>query len=110
VTYNVVVTNGSTQDALTVSSLSDNIYGDITSVHGGVLSTTCGQSGAGQPGALPALVAAGGTYSCSFVGRISSCAQTVLDTVTASATDDDGASYTPSGQAKVIVSVTSPTP
>jgi hypothetical protein len=104
VTYNVVVTNGSAQDTLTLNTLTDNVYGDIASVHGNVISTTCGQaSGAGT---LPAVIAASGNYSCSFVGRITSCSTTVQDTVTGTATDDDGASYTPSGSATVVVTVT----
>jgi hypothetical protein len=50
VTYQVVVTNSSAQDALTLNSLSDDKFGVITSAHaagGGfeqVVSTTCGQA------------------------------------------------------------------
>jgi hypothetical protein len=104
VTYNVVVTNTSAQDTLTLSALNDNVYGDITSVHGNVISTTCG----GAAGALPAVIAASGNYSCSFVGRITSCNTTVHDTVTGTAVDDDGASYSPSDDATVVVTVTTP--
>jgi hypothetical protein len=105
VTYNVVVTNGSTQDTLTLSSLTDNVYGNITQVQGNVISTTCGQPAPG-PGALPIVIAASGNYSCSFVGRITSCNTTVHDTVTAGAIDDDGASYSPADDATVVVTVT----
>jgi hypothetical protein len=103
VTYNVVVTNTSSQDALTLSALNDNVYGDITSVHGNVISTTCGQAG---PGTLPKIIAASGNYSCQFVGRITSCNTTVNDTVTGTAQDDDGANYSPTGSASVVVTVT----
>jgi hypothetical protein len=103
VTYAVVVTNGSMQDTLTLSVLNDDVYGDITSVHGNVISTTCGQSPG--PGTLPAVIAASGNYSCSFVGRITSCNTTVHDTVTGAATDDDGRSYSPSDDATVTVTV-----
>lgn len=103
VTYAVVVTNGSAQDTLTLSALNDNVYGDITTVHDNVISTTCGQSPG--PGTLPKVIATSGNYSCSFVGRISSCNTTVHDTVTGAATDDDGASYSPSDDATVTVTV-----
>jgi hypothetical protein len=94
VTYAVVVTNGSAQDTLTLNSLSDDVYGNITSSHGvgggfqEVVSTTCGQSPG--PGTLPAVIAASGNYTCSFVGRINSCNTTVHDTVTGGAVDQDG--------------------
>ena len=104
VSYNVVVTNGSAQDTLTLSTLTDDVYGNITQVQGNVISTTCGQSPG--PGTLPKVIAVSGNYSCSFVGRITSCNTTVHDTVTGAATDDDGASYTPSGDATVVVTVT----
>lgn len=96
-TYQVVVTNSSAQDALTLNSLNDDKFGDITTVHaagggfGQVVSTTCGQ--AAGAGTLPALIAASGNYTCSFVGRINSCSGTHTNTVTGSATDDDGATY-----------------
>ena len=119
VTYNVVVTNGSAQDALTLNSLSDDVYGNITTAAGAsctgtcIVSTTCGQaSGAGT---LPALIAKSGNYSCSFVGRVSSCNTTVKDTVTGDATDDDGKNYNPGttppfpgDDATVVISVTTP--
>jgi hypothetical protein len=97
VTYQVVVTNSSAQDALTLNSLEDDKFGGITSAHpagggfGQVVSTTCGQ--AAGAGTLPALIAASGNYSCSFVGRVNTCSGTHTNTVTGSATDDDGATY-----------------
>ena len=76
------------QDTLTLNTLTDDVYGNITQVQGNVISTTCGQvAGAGT---LPFVIAAAGNYTCSFVGRINSCDMTVVDTVTGSATDDDG--------------------
>jgi hypothetical protein len=106
VTYDVVVTNGSAQDTLTLKTLNDDVYGNITQVQGNVISTTCGQTPG--PGTLPIVIAASGNYSCSFVGRITSCNTTVKDTVTGTATDDDNANYTPSDDATVIVTVTTP--
>jgi len=106
VTYAVVVTNTSAQDTLTLNTLTDDVYGDITAVHDNVISTTCGQaSGAGT---LPAVIAASGQYSCQFVGRVNICNTTVKDTVTGAAVDDDGASYSPSDDATVVISVTTP--
>ena len=98
VTYTVVVTNGSAQDALTLNTLSDDKYGSITSAHDNVISTTC---------AVPAQIAPSGNYACSFVGRITSCETTLTDIVTATATDDDGANYTVSGTATIVVKVPS---
>jgi hypothetical protein len=112
VTYAVVVTNTSAQDTLTLNTLTDDVYGNITAVQGNVISTTCGQaSGAGT---LPAVIAASGNYSCQFVGRINTCNTTVKDTVTGSAKDDDGATYdgttTPplSDDATVVITVQTP--
>lgn len=106
-TYAVVVTNGSAQDTLTLNTLIDDVYGDITQVQGNVISTTCGQPSPG-PGTLPALIAASGNYSCSFVGRINNCNTSVTDKVTGAADDDDGASYTPFDTATVTVTTTTP--
>jgi len=109
-TYDVVVTNGSAQDTLTLNTLNDNVFGNITTAAGAsctgtcIVSTTCGQSPG--PGTLPALIAVSGNYTCSFVGRTSSCNATVHDTVTATAQDDDGQSYTPSDDATVVITVT----
>jgi len=101
VTYNVVVNNGSAQDGLTLNTLSDNVYGVITSAHDAVLSSTC---------AVPQTIAPAGNYACSFVARINSCSVSVVDIVTGTATDDDGANYTVTGQATVVVSVVGTTP
>ncbi len=113
VTYNVVVTNGSALDKLTLKTLNDDVYLDITQVQGNVISTTCGQAPPNGPGTLPFEIAASGNYSCSFVGRINSCNTTVKDTVTGTATDDDNRNYDPTtippfpgDDATVVISVT----
>jgi hypothetical protein len=102
VTYTVVVTNNPGQDptpsALTLTSLIDAPYGDITQVQGNVLSTTC---------SVPQTIAASGNYTCSFVGRINSCDTSLVDTVTGTGTAE-GVTYTPSGSATVVVKVPSP--
>jgi hypothetical protein len=84
VTYQVVVSNTSatgTDETLTLNSLSDTAFGDITTVHGSgdgaVLGTTCGQptnninggtlSGTAGAGALPQTLSVnGGAYTCQF--------------------------------------------
>lgn len=99
VTYTVVVNNTNALETLTLNTLMDNVYGDITQVQGRVLSTTC---------AVPQTIAAAGNYSCSFVTRFTSCSATETDTVTGNATDEDGVVFTPSDPATVIISVTTP--
>ncbi len=102
VTYAVVVNNTSPVnpgDSLTLNSLSDDKYGDITQVQGKVLSTDC---------AVPQTITYGQQYSCSFVGKVNCSDLTnsnLIDTVTGSATDDDGVPYTPSDDATVNVTV-----
>jgi hypothetical protein len=120
-TYDVVVTNTNTLETLTLNTLADNIFGSITTSHlanasctgsttpgvcGEVVSTTCGQ--APGPGGLPALIAASGNYTCSFVGRSTVCSGTVTDTVTGGTTDEDGVTATSSDTATVVISVTRP--
>ncbi len=94
VTYQVVVNNNSTFDSLTVNSLTDNVFGDITSVHDNVISTTCVTGGSIGPS---------GNYTCNFVGRSASsnCSGTLVDTVTAGVTDDDDIVSSPSDSATV---------
>ena len=103
-TYDVVVTNTSGLDTLTLSALNDNVYGSITSVHDSILSTTCGQ--ASGAGALPFVIPVAGNYTCSFVARSTSCNTTVHDTVTGTTADEDGVTSSPSDDATVVISVT----
>jgi hypothetical protein len=107
VTYTVVVNNTSGTETLTLNTLNDNIYNNITtSGHDNIQSTTCGQSPG--PGTLPSTIAAGGNYSCSFVARINVCSTTVSDTVTGGTVDEDGVPFNPTDGATVVVSVTTP--
>jgi hypothetical protein len=100
VTYQVVVSNNSTVDPLTVTSLTDDKFGDITTVHAAgsgfeqVVSTNCAKGGT---------IAVSSNYTCGFVGRITSsnCTFTHQNTVTAGTTDDDGRTSTPTGKATV---------
>jgi len=77
----VDVHNSSTADEnLSLSALTDAPYGDITSLHGSVLGTTCGVatgvvglgtlSGSTGGGILPATIATGKDYNCKFDAQI----------------------------------------
>jgi hypothetical protein len=98
-TYQVVVSNNSSVDKLTVNSLNDDTFGNIASVQGPVLSTTC---------SVPQTIDPLGNYTCSFVGRIvsSSCSINHTNTVTANVIDDDGIPSTPFDDANVSVTAT----
>jgi len=104
--YDVVVTNTNAVEPLTLNTLNDNVYGNITQVQGGIQSTTCGQ--ASGAGGLPSVIAAAGNYTCSFVARSTSCDTTVHDTVTGGTVDEDGVPFTPSDDATVVIKVTRP--
>jgi len=94
VTYQVVVSNNSTFDTVTVNSLTDDKFGDITHVQGDVVSTNCVAGGT---------IATSGNYTCSFQGRITSdpCNIHHTDTVTGDMTDDYGVTSAPSDSATV---------
>jgi len=102
VTYQVVVQNNSTKDTLTVNTLTDDRFGNITAFHGPspgieqVVSTTC---------TVPRNVAVSGSTTCSFVGRIPSdtCAFSHTNTVTGGVTDSDGVGSSPSDSASITV-------
>jgi hypothetical protein len=100
-TYQVVVTNNSEVDNLTVDALTDVPFGDITTEQGNVISTTC------ETGAV---IDPLGNYTCTFVGRTVSanCSIDQTDTVTGTVTDDDGVTSTPSDSATVNVNATFP--
>lgn len=107
-TFGVVVNNNSTIDDLTVNALTDDKFGNITVAHaagggfGQVVSTTCGlTSGNSTIGPL-------GSFSCSFVGRITStsCDFSHTNTVTAGVTDDDGTQTAPTDDAEIVIDAT----
>lgn len=102
VVYQVVVSNNSVVDTLTVDALKDDRFGDLTSVHDSVIATDCKTGGTIDPTA---------TYSCNFTGRISSadCKIDHKNTVTADVTDDDGSGFTATDDAVVSVTVLGPT-
>jgi uncharacterized repeat protein (TIGR01451 family) len=90
VTYTVMVTNTSTED-LTLDSLIDDIYGDLS-----------GQGSCVVPQSLATAGDPGDSYTCSFTEWLSGEAGgSHIDTITATASDNDGNSYTDSDDATV---------
>jgi hypothetical protein len=100
-TFSVVVTNTS-NEALTIRTLTDNIYGDITTLPGSTCNTAIGTVLAPSPGP-------GNTYSCHFQGDFrgpSGASQT--DTVTVTATDTRGNTVHASANATVTITPVPP--
>ena len=94
VSFSVSVNNTSNED-VTLASLTDDVYGDLAG------KGTCGTGGT---------IGAGARYSCSFSAEVTgSAGSTHTDTVTATATDSAGASATASDDATVTV-VAAPAP
>ena len=90
-TFDVVVTNDSPAESLSLTILSDDKFGNITVIDGvTILNSTC---------TVPQTIAVGSSYSCSFDAKISTSPHT--DTVTGTVSDDDGGSVTPSDSATV---------
>ena len=103
VLYNVTVTNDGSYVNVTINTLTDDIYGDITSVHGAIKSTNC---------QVPDVITPKNSYSCSFTATASGNANTVItDIVTASGTDANGNPVQASDHASVTIKdVVSPDP
>ncbi len=91
VTLSILITNLSQVDSVTITSLTDDIHGDL--------------NGKGDCSVPQTLIANGGAYSCSFevsVNGVPGYQET--DIVTASGTDDDGNEV--SDQDSAIVTIT----
>lgn len=83
VTYAVSVQNNSTVESVTLTDLDDDKFGDPATISGSTCST-------------PQTILASATYNCSFTKTISGDAPgTHVNTITAMATDDDGAAVPP---------------
>lgn len=97
VDYQVVVSNNSAVDVLTVEALNDDQFGDITSVQGDVVATDC---------SVPQDIATSANYTCYFTGRIfaENCSINHTNEVTADTVDDDGVESKPSDDATVTLS------
>jgi hypothetical protein len=101
--FTVEVVNLSTQVDVDIDTLTDDIYGDITTTgHDGITATTCS-----VPQTLQAEngVAGGAdTYTCSFTAQVSGAAGTTqTDTVTASGFDENDNPVTDSAVAEVKI-------
>jgi uncharacterized repeat protein (TIGR01451 family) len=95
-TFSVTVKNTSAVDSVTITSLTDDIYGNL--------------DGKGSCD-VPQTLAPGASYSCSFTGAVSgSGGSTHVDVVTASGTDDDGTPVTGSDDASVSITSAPPPP
>ena len=89
VTFAVSVKNTSAVDSVTITSLSDNIYGNLDG------KGTCD---------VPQTLAPGASYNCSFTGAVSGApGSSHVDVVTASGTDDDGNELSGSDDATVTI-------
>ncbi len=97
VEYLVTVRNDSSAEALTLSQLMDDMFGDISQVQGSVVSTNCS-----VPQTLGTNGQANDSYTCSFSATVTTSPHT--NTVTATVNDNDGsAPAKPADSATVIL-------
>ena len=96
VDFDLEIINTSDDETLTLTTLSDDIYGDVTTVGGDITATSC---------TTPQLLApSGGRYSCTFTAQVTGVAGTeVVDIVTATAEDSGGLVVEDSNTAKVEI-------
>ncbi len=96
--YKVKVENTDTAESLTLTSLVDDIFGNLTQVGGSIVSTNC---------SVDQTIAKSSSYSCTFNAKV--CQQTAhVNTVTGTLHDDENTVITPSGSSSVTVTVTTP--
>jgi hypothetical protein len=103
--YQVVVNNNSEVDTLTLKSLTDDMFGDITKTkaegNDAIVSTNC---------SVPRVIGTLENYTCLFTGLIedSDCEISHKNTVTAGTVDDDGGTpdTPPSDDATVTLTTT----
>ena len=97
VEFTVLVENTSPVDAVTITAIVDDIYGDILAPdNAAIVSTTC---------AAGTTLPVGGSYTCAFVANVSGTALGELhrNTVTVSGEDDDGGSTSDQDDAVIEV-------
>ncbi|MBM3152632.1 MAG: sortase, partial [Chloroflexi bacterium] len=96
VAFTVRVDNASTVDTLTLTALTDDVFGDITNpLNPAIVSTTC---------SVPQTLDPGEFYVCSFDAFVGGDpGATHHDTLIATLTDNDGNTLTPSGEATVNI-------
>lgn len=96
-TFDVVVTNTSTVDTITITDLADDVYGSLAGL--GSCATAVGT-----------VLAPGEGYACSFDGMFTGDGgDSQTDTVTATATDDDGVALSAGDDATVTITDIAPT-
>ncbi|WP_027710137.1 DUF7507 domain-containing protein [Zooshikella ganghwensis] len=83
VTYTVTISNDSDAEPLTVNSLMDDKFGDITKIQGSIKNTSCIVPQQLQPATQP-----GDSYTCTFDALVNTVPHT--NTVEGSVVDDDG--------------------
>jgi Ca2+-binding RTX toxin-like protein len=96
--YDVTVTNNDANQ-VTLTSLTDDVYGDVTTVHANVLATSCATGGP---------IAASDTYNCSFTASFNGPVGDSTSTVTAVVTAADNTTAQGSGSA--TITITEPPP
>lgn len=97
VQYQVVVTNTSAVDAENFTALTDSAFGDLMTVHGDVVATTC----------APRTLAAGESVTCTFDGGFDPRLGPHTNVATATLSDDDGNTFQqPSNPVVVTASAT----
>jgi hypothetical protein len=91
VTFTFVVYNTSAVDTVTIDSMKDTIFGDLTLVS----DSTC---------SVPQTITAGGTYTCSFIAYVAgNASDSETNVATISGSDDDGNPISASDDATVNV-------
>ena len=90
-----VVINNTGGGTVNLTSLTDNVYGNITQVQGQVTATTC---------AVPQSISQGGNYQCQFTANVTGAAGTIhTDVVTGSGTGFNGDPVTDNDDAVVNI-------
>ena len=95
VTFTVSITNTSTTDSITIDTIDDDVYGDLTDpLNPDIANSTC---------TVPQTLAVGDpAYTCTFDGAVSGNTGDVFtDKVTGSGLDDDDEPVTDTDDAKV---------
>lgn len=110
VTYTVTVENTGVdpENGVTLTTLIDSPYGDVTYVHGSIVSTTCGDY---LNTHLDSKAKTSGTssYSCQFVAKaIGNAGDFITDVVTASGVDDRGIGIDGQDDASVTIEGVNP--
>ncbi|MES2209390.1 MAG: hypothetical protein V4515_04305, partial [Chloroflexota bacterium] len=95
-TFNVTVQNNSAVVPLTLTSLTDDIYGNLRAANASISNNTCAT--------VSASIAAGGTLSCSFDVSYTGNPKSQTDVVTAVATDGHGNNPSDTDDATISIS------